>query len=85
MATKVYLPTDSLNLYVEEDGEQMILTPSSQCRIRVYEGDLITVWDALYDNAIVNRVIFSDLKDGAGASIGATFDDAVLYLAKIVG
>jgi len=85
MATKVYLPTDSKNLYIEADGEQIILTPSSQCRIKVYDGNLITVWDSLSDYAVVDRVIFTDLKNEGGSNIGGSFEDALLYLAKIIG
>ena len=86
MTTKIYLPTDSLNLYTQTELESIPrLTVASRCSITTHSNDLIGVIDELHGRHIVEPTLFSDIQDEAGASIGATYAIALTYLSEIVG
>lgn len=82
--TKVYIPTDSLQLYVETDDRIILVTPS-HCRISIELPDSISITDELLNATLVNTALFSDIKNISGTSLGATLEDTILELAKMIG
>ncbi len=86
MTTKIFLPTDSLNLYTQAADElRFTLTVARRCSIKTHPNDFISVVDELDMVNIVEPALYSDLKDESGDPIGATFADALTYLSVIVG
>ena len=85
MAIKVYRPTDSLQIYFETGSIDPVLVTATHLRITVEQEEKIKIKDVLFDKEIVRATLFSELQDEAGASIGATIADALLYLVKIIG
>lgn len=87
MAIKVYLPTDSLQLYVDKGATYPELATATHCRIYQEAGDKITILDHLFEPplAIVGSTLYSDIQNEAGSAAGGTMAATVLYLAKIIG
>ena len=85
MAIKVYKPADSLQVYFETGVTDPVLVTAIHLRIYVVEDDKVIIKDVLFDKEIVKKTLLTELQDDTGTSIGATPEDALLYLAKIIG
>ena len=86
MATiKVYLPTDSLQVYFDSIGgvEKQITAG----HLRMYNNttaETITIKDEINSTVIRDRP-HAEILNEAGSAAGGDYDAVVLYLAKIIG
>lgn len=87
MAKRIYLPTDSLQLYIDKETvDEPFQYTASHCRIIPnYDAGVISIIDKLKGERIVNNIPFADIQNEAGTQAGATIVDVVLYLSKIIG
>jgi len=90
MATiKIYKPTGSLQVYFKKDTDVFpTLVTSTHLRIYVEQNlasENLAIRDELLNKFAVKNRPITEMQDEAGASIGATMEEALLYLAKIIG
>jgi len=87
MAIKIYRPADSLQVYIKDDTKSLLPRLATATHLRVYplEDESVKIVDELKSEVLIGKTVASTLQDEAGASIGADFDTALLYLAKIIG
>ena len=86
MDVKVYLPTDSLHVYIDNGEPYPKLFPQGHVRIMPQDGDKITLSDGLIgSNPIVDKIPFGNFyaEDGTTA-LGVDMDATLLALAKIL-
>ena len=87
MSVKIYRPTDSLQVYVQENGIDVNpkLVTGSHLRIYTTPQDTLMIKDELLNKTVVDNTAIADIQDEGGAPIGATLTDALSYLDKIIG
>lgn len=84
MAVKVYLPTDSLHVYIEKGEPYPTLIQQGHMRILPQKGDKIVLEDSLMSTQVVSATPFGDFQDSGGTPLGGDMDATLLALAKIV-
>ena len=84
MAVKVYLPTDSLHVYIEFGQAYPTLIQQGHVRILPQTGDKITLEDSLLSVQIVSNIPYGDFQDSGGTPLGGDMDATLLALAKIL-
>ena len=86
MATiKVYLQTDSLQVYFDSIGGTV--KPVTAVHLRLYpysRNETITIKDEINSTVIRDRP-HAEILNEAGSAAGGDYDAVVLYLAKIIG
>jgi len=85
MATKIYRPEDSLQVYIDDGINGLKLVTASHLRVYPSETDKVIIRDELLSREVVPLLVTTLLQDEAGAAIGADTEAGLLYLAKIIG
>lgn len=85
MAIKIYVPTDSKQVFFDSVGGQIDLRGASRLSIDPNDADeTFTIRDDI-NSIVVADILYSDIQNEAGAAAGATYADVKLYLAQIIG